>query len=84
MSKNEGRKNRRKKKKPASSSKDIGTPLFIAALFQIAKTWKQLKYLSTDDWIEKLWDIYSMELYIQLYIQQLKNGGGLFYNLINH
>ena len=32
--------------------KDICTPVFIAALFTIAKTWKQLKCPSTDDWIK--------------------------------
>ena len=32
--------------------KDACTSVFIAALFTIAKTWKQLKYLSTDDWIK--------------------------------
>ena len=36
--------------------------MFIAALFTIAKTWKQTKYPSTDDWI-KMWHIYTMEYY---------------------
>ena len=35
----------------------------IAALFTIAKTWKQLKYPSIDEWITKLWYIHSMEYY---------------------
>ena len=34
--------------------------MFIAALFAIAKTWKQIKYLSTDEWI-KMWHIHTME-----------------------
>ena len=34
--------------------KDIGTPMFTAALFTIAKTWKQLKCPSTDEWTKKM------------------------------
>ena len=37
--------------------------MFIAALFTIAKTWKQPRCPSTDDWIKKLWYIYKMEYY---------------------
>ena len=36
-------------------------PLFIAALFTIARTWKQPRCPSTDEWIKKLWYIYTME-----------------------
>ena len=36
--------------------------MFIAALFTIAKTWKQPGCPSTDEWI-KMWDIYTMEYY---------------------
>ena len=43
--------------------KDTCTPLFIAALFTIAKTWKQPKCPSTDEWIKKMWSIYTMEYY---------------------
>ena len=43
--------------------KDTCIPLFIAALFTIARTWKQPRCPSTDDWIEKLWYIYTMEYY---------------------
>ena len=35
----------------------------IAALFAIAKTWKQPKCPSTDEWIKKMWSIYTMEYY---------------------
>uniref|UniRef100_A0A8D1CK31 DUF1725 domain-containing protein n=1 Tax=Sus scrofa TaxID=9823 RepID=A0A8D1CK31_PIG len=35
--------------------------MFIAALFTIAKTWKQPKCPSTDDWMRKMWYIYTME-----------------------
>ena len=39
------------------------TPVFIAALFTIAKTWKQPRCPSSDEWIKKLWYIYTMEYY---------------------
>ena len=38
-------------------------PVFIAALFTIARTWKQPRCPSTDDWIKTLWYIYTMEYY---------------------
>ena len=37
--------------------------MFIAALFTIAKTWKQPKCPSTDDWIKQMWYIYTIEYY---------------------
>ena len=37
--------------------------LFIAALFTIVRTWKQLRCPLTDEWIKKLWYIYTMEYY---------------------
>ena len=37
--------------------------MFIAALFTIAKTWKQPKCPSTDAWIKKMWYIYTIEYY---------------------
>ena len=37
--------------------------MFIAALFTIARSWKQPKYSSTDEWIKKKWYIYTMEYY---------------------
>ena len=41
--------------------KDTCTPMFIAVLFTIAKAWKQPKCPSTDEWIKKMWYIYTME-----------------------
>ena len=38
-------------------------PIFIAALFTIARTWKQPRCLSADEWIRKLWYLYTMEYY---------------------
>ena len=37
--------------------------MFIAAQFTRAKTWKQPKCPSTDEWIKKMWYIYTMEYY---------------------
>ena len=37
--------------------------MFIAALFTVARTWKQPRRPSTDEWIKKLWYIYRMEYY---------------------
>ena len=39
--------------------KDRCTPMFIAALFTIAKNWKQPKFPSVDKWIKKMWYIYT-------------------------
>ena len=39
------------------------TPMFIAALFTIARSWMQPRCLSTEEWIRKLWYIYTMEYY---------------------
>ena len=41
--------------------RDTCTPMFIAALFIIARTWKQTRCPSADEWIRKLWYIYTME-----------------------
>ena len=43
--------------------KDTCTPVFIAALFTTARTWKQSKCPSTEEWIKKMWNIYTMEYY---------------------
>ena len=43
--------------------RDTCTPMFIAALFIIARTWKQPRCPSGDKWIRKLWYIYAMEYY---------------------
>ena len=39
------------------------TPMFIAALSTIAKVWKEPKCPSMDEWIKKMWYIYTMEYY---------------------
>ena len=47
-----------------TTRKDTCIPMFIAALFSIAKTWKQPKCPSTELWIKKMWYIYIMEIYM--------------------
>ena len=49
--------------KETSSERDTCTPMFITALFIIARTWKQPRCPSADEWIRKLWYIYTMEYY---------------------
>ena len=43
--------------------KDACTPMFIAALFTISRTWKQPKCPSTEEQIKKMWYVYTMECY---------------------
>ena len=43
--------------------KDTCTPMFIAALFALAKTWKQPKCPLTEEWIKKMLYMYTMEYY---------------------
>ena len=43
--------------------KNLCTPIFIAAQFTIAKCWKQPKCSSVNEWIQKLWYIFTMEYY---------------------
>ena len=43
--------------------KDTCTPMLIAALFTIARTWKQPKCPSTEEWIKKMWYIHTMDYY---------------------
>jgi hypothetical protein len=37
--------------------------VFVAALFTMAKLWKQPRCSTTDDWIKKMWYLYTMEFY---------------------
>ena len=45
--------------------RDTCTPMFIAELFIIARTWKQPRCTSADERIRKLWYIYTMEYYLK-------------------
>jgi hypothetical protein len=44
-------------------NKDNCTPIFIIALFTIAKLWKQPRCSTTNEWIKKMWCLYTMEFY---------------------
>ena len=46
--------------------------MFIAALFTITRSWKELNFPLTDEWIRKMWHIYRMEYYSA--IQRIKIG----------
>ena len=45
--------------------RDTYTPMFIAALLIISRMWKQPRCPSADEWIRKLWHIYTMEYSVQ-------------------
>ena len=45
------------------TQKNISTPMFIAALFTLVRTWKQPKCPSTDEWIKKMWHVHTIEYY---------------------
>ena len=49
--------------KDTRSERDTCIPMFIAALFVIARTWKQPRCPSADEWIRKLWYIYAVEYF---------------------
>ena len=44
----------------------ICTPMFIAALSTIAKLWKEPKCPSTDEWLQKMWFVYTMKYYLAM------------------
>ena len=50
-------------RKPEGKETRVPTSMFIAALFIIARTWKQPRCPSADEWIRKLWYIYTMDYY---------------------
>ena len=68
--------------------KDTYTPVFTAALFTIAKMWKQLKCPSTEKWIKKMWYIYIMEYYSAFYKKEhpaiCDNLGDSWANFLNY
>jgi hypothetical protein len=47
-------------------SRGTCTPMFIAALFTIAKLWKQLRCPTVNEWIKKIWYLYTMEFYLAM------------------
>ena len=51
-----------------TGNKDTCSTMFIAALFIIARSWKELSCPSTDEWIQKMWYIYTTEYYVVINI----------------
>jgi hypothetical protein len=47
-------------------NKDTCSNMFIAALFVIARSWKEPRCPSTEEWIQKMWFIYTMEYYLAI------------------
>ena len=47
----------------STCNKDTFSTMFIAALFIIARSWKEPRCPSTEEWIQKMWYIYTMEYY---------------------
>ena len=48
------------------TTRTLNSTVFIAALFVIARTWKQPRCPSIEEWIKKMWDIYTVEYYIAI------------------
>ena len=55
--------------------------MFTAALFTIAKTWKQPKYLLTDEWIKEMWYRYTMEYYSAIKKNEIMPSAATWMNL---
>jgi hypothetical protein len=53
-----------------TGNKNTCSTMFIAALFIIGRSWKELRCPSTEEWIQKMWYIYTMEYY-----SAIKNNG---------
>ena len=63
------------------TQKDTCTPMFIAAIFTIAKTWKPPKCPSTEEWIKKMWYIYTMEYYSAIKRKQIMSFAAMWMDL---
>jgi hypothetical protein len=57
--------------------------MFIAALYAISRNWEQLRCPSTDEWIKKMWYIYTMEYYSITKNQDIMNFAGKWMELEN-
>jgi hypothetical protein len=65
-------------------SRSIYIPMFIAALFTVAKLWKQPRCPTTDEWIKKMWHLlYTMELYSAMKKNEILSFAGTWMELEN-
>jgi hypothetical protein len=60
----------------AMCNKETCSTMFIEALFIIARSWKEPRCLSTEEWIQKIWYIYTMEFYSAIKNDQLVKFSG--------
>jgi hypothetical protein len=58
-------------------NKDTCSTMFIAALFIIARSWKETRCPSTEEWIQKIWYIYTMEYYSAIKNYDFMKFGGI-------
>jgi hypothetical protein len=63
--------------------KDTYFTMFIAALFVIARCWKQPRYSSALEWIKKMWYIYTMKYYSDIKNKDIMNFAGKWMELDN-
>ena len=65
----------------ATGKKDTCSTIFIAALFVIARSWKKPRCPSTEEWIQKIWYIYTMEYYSAIKTNEFMKFLGKWMNL---
>jgi hypothetical protein len=64
-------------------SRGTCTPMFIAAPFTIAKLWKQPRCPTTDEWIKKMWYLYTMEFYADVKKNKMLSFTSKWMELVN-
>jgi hypothetical protein len=63
--------------------KDTFSTMFLAALFVIARSWKEPRCPSTEEWMQKMWFIYTMEYYSAIKNEDIMNFAGKLVELKN-
>jgi hypothetical protein len=64
-------------------SRSTCTPMFIAALLTIAKLWKQSRYPTIEEWIKKMWYLYTVEFYAAMRKNEMLSFTGKWMELEN-
>ena len=67
----------------SAGNKDACSTMFIAALFIIARSWKDPRCPSTEEWIQKMWFIYIMGYYLAIKNKDILNFAGKWMELEN-